>query len=129
MIMKAVENVNSKRKFRCEKCQIFTTAFLSENAQTTRHYPHHESFAALEESVEKGCGICCILRQGLIYGAPSVLSLQESKGSVRLERWATITNVLLDCADRQVQARLSVETINPEHLEGHVDGSLCPILR
>jgi hypothetical protein len=127
--MEEAEDKKSPNKFRCKQCLIFTPAFLSEKLDTPHLYPHHDSFAALEESGEKGCAVCRILRQALIYDAPSITTLQKATGSVKLKRWANITDVVLNCVDGSVEARLSVDVIFREYLNEQVDGSFCPIRR
>jgi hypothetical protein len=116
-------------KFRCKQCQIFTPSFLSEVHDTPQLYLHHDSFAVLEESAKKGCTVCRILRQGLIYDAPSFTVLQKATNPVKLRRWANITDVVLDCEERTVEARLSVDIAYPEYSNQQLGDSVCPIRR
>jgi len=125
--MAGAEDQKLLNKFRCKQCQILTPSFLSEVHERPQLFPHHDSFAALEESGKKGCAICRILRQGLIYDAPSSIVLQNTTNPVKLRRWSDITDVILDCEDRAVEARLSIEIAYPEYSSKQLGDSVCPI--
>jgi hypothetical protein len=73
---------------RCERCKANSGAIS--NLRRSRRYKTvivQETFAALESSAHKGCDLCKLLRQGLIYSTASpaeYVALQSGKQSVVL---------------------------------------------
>lgn len=73
---------------RCERCRANSGAIT--NLRRSRRYETvivQETFAALESSAHKGCDICKLLRQGLIYSTASPAeyeALQSGKQSIVL---------------------------------------------
>ena len=80
---------------RCEKCRANSGAII--NLRRSRSYKTvivQPTFAALESSAHKGCDLCKLLRQGLIYstaGPAEYEALQSSEQSVVL--WYAPANI------------------------------------